>query len=144
MIRVVLDANVWISSVLSANSVPRFLVDAARDGHFQSIVSYQLIDQVRRHLTRLGFSVGKVGDADVVMREDSLLIEPHQTLSVIAAKDSDNRILECAVEGKADYIVTGDKKHLLPLATYEGIRIVMPQEFLAVLDVMTTEPEHRR
>ena len=140
MIRVVLDANVWISSVLNAHSSPGTLVDVARDGQFEFIVSSQLTDQVRRHLIRLGFSVGKVSDADVAMKEDAIVVEPQQTITVIAGKDSDNRILECTIEGKADFIVTGDTKHLLPLGTFQGVHIVTPREFLAVLDDVTTEP----
>lgn len=43
---------------------------------------------------------------------------------------SDNRILECAITAEADYIVTGDKNHLLPLKRYKNIRILSPSEFL--------------
>jgi putative PIN family toxin of toxin-antitoxin system len=135
MIRVVLDANVWISSVLKAESIPGVIVAATRSGRFQPIVSTQLIDQVLRHLSRLGFSVGKVNDTYITMTDDSLLIEPQKKLDVIVGKDLDNRVLECAVEGQADYIVTGGKKHLLPLGTFQGIRIVSPRDFLAVIDL---------
>ena len=51
-------------------------------------------------------------------------------LAVITAKESDNRILECAVAGQAAFIVTGDRKHLLPLGEYSGIRIVSPADFV--------------
>jgi predicted nucleic acid-binding protein len=46
------------------------------------------------------------------------------------ADAADAKILACAVAGKADAIVTGDKKHLLPLKRYRGIPIVSPAEFL--------------
>jgi len=52
---------------------------------------------------------------------------------VIREKDDDNRILECALEGKAEYIISGDKRHLLPLGEYEGIRILSPDEFLRLI-----------
>jgi predicted nucleic acid-binding protein len=39
-------------------------------------------------------------------------------------------VLECALAGEADYLVTGDKKHLLPLRQFRGIRIISPAEFL--------------
>ena len=64
------------------------------------------------------------------MRGVSILVKPTFTLAVIAAKESDNRILECAVAGRTDVIVTGDRKHLLPLGSYEGIQIVSPADFL--------------
>jgi len=46
------------------------------------------------------------------------------------ADPADAKILACAVAGKADVIVTGDKRHLLPLKKYRGIPIVSPAEFL--------------
>jgi len=51
---------------------------------------------------------------------------------VITEDPSDNRYLECALEGDAEYIVSGDQ-HLVQLATYQRIRILTPKEFLGVL-----------
>lgn len=47
--------------------------------------------------------------------------------------DPDNKILETAQEGKVDYIVTGDSKHLLPLKEFKGIPIITPAQFLTIL-----------
>jgi putative PIN family toxin of toxin-antitoxin system len=58
------------------------------------------------------------------------IVVPKKRVSAIRAADADNRILECAIEAGADYIVTGDKKHILPLKKFRGIRIVSPREFL--------------
>jgi predicted nucleic acid-binding protein len=44
---------------------------------------------------------------------------------------ADTAVLQAAVEGRATHIVTGDKKHLLPLKTYQGIPIVTPRDFLS-------------
>ncbi len=52
--------------------------------------------------------------------------------SIIKAKDSDNRILECAVSGKADFLVSGDTKHITPLKQYMDITILKPAEFLVI------------
>jgi predicted nucleic acid-binding protein len=53
-------------------------------------------------------------------------------LSVVAGDEADNRYLECAIEGSADYLVTGDRR-LLDLGSYEHVRIVSARGFLAVL-----------
>jgi predicted nucleic acid-binding protein len=45
-------------------------------------------------------------------------------IKVILHPDEDNRVLECAVDGNADFIVTGDIKHILPLKQYKGIKIL--------------------
>lgn len=53
-------------------------------------------------------------------------------LKVIDADPDDDKVLECAVLGSATHIVTGDRRHLLPLGSFHGIRIVTPAEFLAL------------
>lgn len=59
----------------------------------------------------------------------SNVVTPQQELRIIENDPDDNRILECAVEADADYIVSGDR-HLLDLEKYEDIKIVTPAEFL--------------
>jgi predicted nucleic acid-binding protein len=49
---------------------------------------------------------------------------------VIKENDDDNRILECAIEGRVQYLISGDRKHLLPLKEYQGAKILSPAEFL--------------
>ena len=61
-------------------------------------------------------------------------------LKVIASDPDDDMVLECAVAGKATHIVTGDKRHLLPLGMYQGIRIVCPAEFLQLVASAPGQP----
>ena len=65
-----------------------------------------------------------------VVLDTNTLVIPHQTLSVVKKDEDDNRILECGVEGKAQYIISGDKRHLLSLKQYQGIKILSPANFL--------------
>lgn len=58
---------------------------------------------------------------------------PPPSLDVIAEDPADNRILECAVAAAADVVVTGDSRHLLPLRSFGGIRILSPREFLETI-----------
>ena len=53
-------------------------------------------------------------------------------LKVITADPDDDKVLECAVVAGATHIVTGDRRHLLPLGTYQGIQIITAADFLAV------------
>ncbi len=63
------------------------------------------------------------------------MVRPDMVLNVITDDPDDNRVLECAVKGHVDYIVTGDR-HLLKLSAYEAIPIVTVREFL---DTVETE-----
>lgn len=57
-------------------------------------------------------------------------ILPDKKVHLVRAKKDDNRILECAISAKADYLITGDKKHILPLRKVGKTMIVSPAEFL--------------
>jgi predicted nucleic acid-binding protein len=57
--------------------------------------------------------------------------EPPESVTVIEDDPTDNRILECALAAEAEFIVTGDKKHLLPLGSFRGVSIVGSRDFLA-------------
>ena len=60
------------------------------------------------------------------------LIEPKESIKVIKDDPKDDMVLECAVEGKADFIVSGDP-HLLKLKEFRSIKIVTPKQFLDLL-----------
>lgn len=61
-----------------------------------------------------------------------LLIEEEKTTEVIMEGPSDNKYLSCAINGKVDFIISGDI-HLLNLGEYEGIQIVTPTRFLQIM-----------
>ena len=60
------------------------------------------------------------------------MVDPEERLSVIRRDPADNRVLECAVAGKASHIVSGDD-HLLGLKSFRGIRVVTPAIFFQLL-----------
>ena len=62
----------------------------------------------------------------------SLIVEPDQKLSIVKNDPDDNIILECALAGEVDYIISQDK-HLLTLKEFSGIKIVDPKEFLGII-----------
>lgn len=68
------------------------------------------------------------------MRRFALVVEPQEDVDAIPEDPDDNRVLECAVAGAADCIVSGDVRHLLRLREYQGIHILSPTAFLALLD----------
>lgn len=130
MRRIVIDANVWVSAILNPTSIPDQVIELVRSREMESILSQPLIDQVIRTLTRLRVSDARIGTAISDLIGISTLVTPDQVLTVITTKESDNRVLECAVAGGADVIVTGDRKHLLRLGNYDGIPIISPREFV--------------
>jgi putative PIN family toxin of toxin-antitoxin system len=132
--RVVLDSNVIVSG-LGWSGPPAKIVDAALEGRFALLTSEPLLAELRRVLAYP--KLAKVIDeaerlVDLVAASGEVI----QTSSVLAVVDdeSDNRVLEAAVDGGADYIVSGDDD-LLGLGSFQAIPIVTPGEFAAeVLD----------
>ena len=61
--------------------------------------------------------------------EFARLVHPQETVQLITEDEPDNRILECAIEAKAEVVITGDE-HLRRLKTFRGIPILSPGEFL--------------
>ncbi len=67
------------------------------------------------------------------LKERAEWIHAHSSLQVIREDPSDDKFLTCAVDGRADTIVTGDR-HLLRLKTFQNVEIIPPAEFLKSLD----------
>ena len=128
--KVVLDTN----SVISAfgwGGNPMRVMDLALDNKLSVVTSLEQIDELRRVLDypRLQLSLDEKEKVLNVFLEIAQLVSPKKRVDVITEDPDDNRILEAAVEGKVDYIISGDK-HLLDLKKYCGIHIVTASEFL--------------
>lgn len=137
MVKVVIDTNVLVSATLFGGN-PEQILDSAEEGKIKILISEEILEEFKGVLQRkFGFSLDIVEITVSAIKEISTLVTPTQRLNVIKKKEDDNRILECAVEGKVQYIVSGDKRHLLPLKEYQGIKILSPAQFLKVISQRT-------
>jgi putative PIN family toxin of toxin-antitoxin system len=140
MIRAVLDANVFVSGILSAKTVPGTILKTWRNDQFHLAASLAILDELDRVLrypkiARLhGWSAAEVADFVEDIAGLAIMTPGKVVLAVIAGDPSDNRYLECAVESQADCIVTGDH-HLKDLVRYQEIEILSPREFAELLQV---------
>ncbi|MBI3246295.1 MAG: putative toxin-antitoxin system toxin component, PIN family [Deltaproteobacteria bacterium] len=133
--RIVLDTNVLISALAFPNSKPDRILSCVRRGEIELCTSTFILAELERILReKFGFSARETTVRVRLIRALARLVEPTERVSVVTAKDDDNRIVECALAAQADYLVTGDKKHLLPLKTYLSIEIVSPAQFLDLLE----------
>ena len=131
-LRVVIDTNVLVSG-LTFPGRPREVLDLVWKGDLEAYISPFIFMELERTLAKaFGWEKEKIDLVLVEIASKTILIHPEIKLSVVKGKDDDNRILECAVEAKASYLISGDKKHLLPLKQYQGIRILPPAEFLGL------------
>lgn len=134
MIRVVFDTNVYISALMFGG-LPGSLLDLAFLQSFLVVISPALLAELDEKL-RLKFEVAAEDAAIIRAKLESIaeIVRPDMVLHVIADDPDDNRVLECAIHGGADYIVTGDR-HLLKLGSYEAIPILTVRQFLDAVEV---------
>jgi len=128
--KVVIDTNVFVSG-LTFKGKPREVLDLIWRGDIEACISSFIFKELEETLKKdFSWDRDQIKHTIEKIKAKTILIQPKNKVSVIKGNDDDNRILECAIEGKARYLISGDRKHLLPLKEYEGIKILSPAEFL--------------
>ena len=128
MTRVVPDTNIIISAIFWSGKPYRVLVGGLR-GEYQLVTSPEIIDEVLTKLRKkFQFPEDKIEEQANIMLSLFHIVIPATKLDVVRDK-SDNKIIECAIDGKAGFIVTGDPD-LLVLKEFKDIKILTADEFL--------------
>lgn len=131
-LRVVLDTNVYFSAFTS-KGLPFLLWQKAIRREYTLVISpaifRELGDVLRR---RAGWEDAEIVRQLKLLAKVGEIVSPTRTIEAIKADDDDNRILECAVEGNVDLIVSSDR-HLRNLKTFQSIGIVHPIDFRRML-----------
>ncbi len=134
--RIVLDTNILIAALITKGTPPDRLYEAWLRGEFELVSSTDQMAEVARVLTRpkLERYVDTDEAAAIVENIDTraLLLDALPAVDLSPDPD-DNHILAAAIAGRADLIVSGDKKHMLALGKVEGIPIVTARDALARL-----------
>jgi putative PIN family toxin of toxin-antitoxin system len=131
--RVVLDTNVLLSALAFPGSKPDQVLQRVRRGEVELFLSPFILAELERILRdKFRFTKRQTDERMNVIRRLATLVEPTDRIALVTAKDDDNRILECALAARADYLVTGDKEHLLPLRSLGTTQIVTPAALLAL------------
>jgi len=134
----VLDTNVVVSALISPKGPPAEIIRAWRAHSFTCVTSPALLDELERVLPYPRIKPYLIWTDDELMelleliRLQTKVVTPSQALDVIEDDPDDNRVLQAAVEGRAGYIVSGDR-HLLGLGKYAHIAIVTPARFAAII-----------
>lgn len=133
--RALCDTNVLVSAFIAAGP-PSRVIEAAIDRRLDLVLAEPVLDELERVLTiKLGFETKRV--REIVAFLDGLASArvgaPAGAPEPVSGDADDDVILACGVDAGVQLIVSGDRKHLLPLVEYRGIRIVTPQALLAEL-----------
>ena len=128
--RVVADTNILVSALLFGGTSEQVFLAGLR-GEIQLLTSPSLLKEFEKVLKeKFKLSIHLVREIIEEVMDVAEIVEVSSHIKAISYPDEDNRVLECAVDGKAELIVTGDTRHILPLKEYGGIKILSPSEFL--------------
>ncbi|MBN1356922.1 putative toxin-antitoxin system toxin component, PIN family [bacterium] len=127
---IVPDTNILISGILFGGKSGK-IIELAVTGRIRLCLSHEILTELQGVLESAKFQFPSSVTRMIADELTTLciLVEPEETIGEIQADPDDNRVLECAVAGVADLIVSGDK-HLLSLRQFRGIPIVNADEFL--------------
>ncbi len=135
--KVVLDTNVWLSGIFWDGEASKIIEKAEKD-NIQILISEDILSEIvnvlnkeskfQKYILNLKLSIE---DLLRTILSISTLIEIKSKLDVIKADPKDNIILEAAIDGKVDYVISYDN-HLLNMIEFRGIKIISPGEFLKI------------
>jgi putative PIN family toxin of toxin-antitoxin system len=136
MIRVVIDTNVFLSYFLSSKgTVGKVISYVYQNGVI--LASNETLSELAAKLSvsRFATKYGTEGERIAFLDKIRQLVVFEEVTSIVreSPDPDDNIFLALAIDGRADYIISGDKKHLLVLGSYHGIPIYSPAQFLESL-----------
>ena len=137
-ISVILDTNIFISGIFWDGNFCSEIIDAWRDGRIILITSPEIIQELVDILQN--FKIEMPQDIIAVWRklvvENAMLVFPTEKLDIVKNDPKDNKFFEAALAGKAQYIVSQDKKPILSIPEFGGIKTISPGEFVKILHAL--------
>lgn len=136
MLRVVIDTNVLVSSVISKKGAPAFLIQAWSEGLFNLVISEAIITEIERVLSEhslkqvFNISNDQITRLVELLRRNSILVPGSAAVAgAVPADPTDEMFIAAALDGNADVIVSDDKD-LLEIESFQGVAILTPRQFL--------------
>jgi putative PIN family toxin of toxin-antitoxin system len=127
--RVVFDTNIFISALVIPGSLAEKAILKVIEGGDILVISRDIINEVLSVLSsKFSRDREALSHVAVMLSELGELVKPIKKVRIFK-DEPDNRILECAIHGRADVLVTGDKE-ILQLREYKGIKMVSLKEYV--------------
>src|SRR5215469_10818634 len=124
--RIVFDTNVYLAAAKSFTYARKHIKRSQPGGPYQLYISPEIILEIREKLeAKFEYSSSESADFVQMILKYAVLVHPHRRITGVLNDTDDHIILECALEAKAEAIVSGDRG-LLKLKNYQGIPIIHP------------------
>jgi len=138
MIKVVLDTNVIISGIITDHGTTYQILQNWENGRFEVVSSELILQEIQRVLcyphikNRKNLTEKRIESILNTLRDYAIITPARSEISVILEDPKDDMFIIAAIEGDAEYIVSGDH-HLLDIESFMGVRIIPPSVFLQIL-----------
>lgn len=135
MLKLVVDTNIIVSALLKPDSLPDLIINMILNKNFNLCLSEDIFDEYQGVLGRekfKGLNQEKTRRLLLKIKKDAKFVKPSFSVDVIKRDPEDNKFLECALEAKADYLITGNKKHF-SFKKFRNTFIVTPRDFLDII-----------
>jgi uncharacterized protein len=131
---IILDTNVFISGIFWEGNFCSQIINAWRDKKFILVSSIPIIDELTNTLKdfKIKMPENLIREWRNLIIKNSIIVDSKIKLN-ITKHEEDNKFIEIAISGNADYIISQDK-HLLEIKEYKEIKIITPEEFLKILN----------
>jgi putative PIN family toxin of toxin-antitoxin system len=129
----VFDTNILFSGV-GWKGKPYECLELARAGKIEGVTCREVLDELAAKLqSKLSFTAEQTLQTVADLLTFLRVVPIPGQLKVVAADPDDDKVLECAAQAGATHIITGDRRHLLPLISFQGIPILTAADFLKVV-----------
>lgn len=139
MLKAVIDANLFVSGIISKKGKPARLLQLWYERVFLVVISEQMLQELEKVLryprikNKYNLKDEEIDQAISTIQKFAIVLPDTLKLDVVKDDPDDNKVLACALIVKADYIVSGDR-HLLDIGVVEDIPIVTVKYFLDVIE----------
>lgn len=128
--KVVFDTNIFISALVISGGQAEKAIRRITEGKDTLLISKPIIGEILSVLSnKFSRDSEALSRVAVFLSDLATIVNPAKRINVLT-DEADNRVIECAVDGRADAIVTGDKE-MLDLKEYLSIRIISLKEYLS-------------
>ena len=133
--RIVIDTNVFISGIFWEVNYCSKIIDAWKNGKFTLVSSMDIIQELIETLKDFKIKMPEkmIEKWQNMIIENSVVVFPKEKLDIVKNDPKDNKFFEAAFAGKVDYIVSQDKKHILVIKEFKGIKTITPEDMLKII-----------
>lgn len=136
IMRVVLDTNIFISGIFWEGNYCSKIIDAWRSGKIMIVSSSETVQEFIETMNDFKIKMPEemIQEWKRRIAENSIRVMPTEKLDIVKNDPKDNKFFEAAVAGKAQYIISQDKKHVLIIPEFRRIKTIHPEEFMKLID----------